>query len=80
MQDRLIDLKLNQSAIIIDIATPDEIEERLHSLGVIEGLKIRFVKATPLGDPLIYQVINAYIAIRKDLAENIIIELIDEKR
>ena len=74
MQRYLTQLNLNHFAIIKKIDLPNEIRERLHSLGIIEGLKIRFVNTTPLKDPLIYQVLNSYIAIRRNLAKNIIIE------
>ena len=71
MQRCLTQLDLDHSAIIKKIDLPNKVRERLHSLGIIEGLKIRFVNATPLNDPLIYQVINSYIAIHRNLAKNI---------
>ena len=69
-------LPINKKAIIKNISTDKITKERLHSFGVIKGVKIAFIRNAPLGCPKIYKCFNAFIAIRINITKKIEIELI----
>ncbi|MHC1720338.1 MAG: ferrous iron transport protein A [Clostridiaceae bacterium] len=70
-----------QIAAIIQEITSDYItKERLESLGVIRGVEIVFIRKSPLGGMRIYKCLNTLIALRNDIAKNILVEVSDEKR
>ena len=68
---KLSALKKNQTGLIIKINLNKEAKERLHNLGLIKGVKICFVRSSPLGWPKIYSVLNTLIALRQNTAETI---------
>ena len=71
MKSSLLQLSIGQQGVIEKISADQAIRERLHSLGLIEGVKIIPVKNTPLGCPRIYQCLNTFIAIRNRTAKQI---------
>lgn len=71
MKLSLFQLPLGKQGIIKKIDAPPSIKERLHSFGLIEGVKITPVRETPLGCPRIYQCLNTFIAIRNYTAKQI---------
>ncbi len=72
----LYNLKINQSGIIKNIKLPNNISERLHSVGFIEGITIKYIGQAPLGSPRIYKCLNTKIAIRSKTAKQIEIEIL----
>ncbi|MCK5416658.1 ferrous iron transport protein A [Candidatus Parcubacteria bacterium] len=73
----LHDLPINKIGIINKINTNDNIRERLHSFGLIDGVAIKPIKNSPLGCPRIYRCLNTNIAIRNKTAK--FIEILYEK-
>ena len=67
----LYKLELNRRAIVKRINLPNDVRERLHSVGVIEGIDIILKKKSPLRSPQIYEVMSTQIAIRNNIARNI---------
>jgi len=67
----------NQSAIITEISPnyQGEKRQRLLDLGFIKGSEINIQDISPLGDPTSYLIHNTIIALRKEDAQNIIIEI-----
>jgi Fe2+ transport system protein FeoA len=62
----LSELKPGETATIFQ--TPAE-HERLAEIGLIQGETVTFVKAAPLGDPVILRVLDASVIVRRaDLA------------
>lgn len=74
----LSELKPNQRAIILNIGAKGELEKRLVDMGVVSGEIITREKVAPLGDPTCYTIKATHIALRKEDAKNIDIELIKE--
>ena len=70
-------LSPNQSAIITEISPnyQGEKRQRLLDLGFIKGSEINIQNISPLGDPTSYLIHNTIIALRKEDAQNIIIEI-----
>jgi Fe2+ transport system protein FeoA len=80
MKISLFNLPYKKKAIIISVNTDNDIKERLHSFGLIKGVKISFIRNAPLGCPKIYKCLNTFIAIRSGLAKKITVELTNEKQ
>ncbi len=61
-------LALGQSGQILKpkIATPEL--QRLQELGFVEGARVRLLRRGPLGSPLLFEICQTQIAIRKDEA------------
>lgn len=72
----LYKLKRNEKAKIIEFNLNEESKLKLGSLGMYQGVTIEFERRSPLGDPQLYYVSGNYIAIRKEDAKKIKIELI----
>jgi len=73
----LYDLKINEVAVIKKINTCEHVKERLHSFGLVRGVKIKLIKSSPLACPKIYSCLNTQIAIRNKTAK--LIEILYEK-
>lgn len=79
MSISLFDLPSQRKAVIKRIRTDSITRERLHSLGLIKGAEISFVKTAPLGCPKIYKCFNTLIAIRGEIAKRVEVDLRNEK-
>lgn len=79
MKSSLPQLPIGKRGIIEKISASQAIRERLHSFGLIEGVKIMPVRNTPLGCPRIYRCLNTFIAIRNRTAKQIYLKQDDEK-
>jgi len=75
MKDFLFNLSSGKKAIIKNINTDNVTKERLHSFGLIKGVKITFIRNAPLGCPKIYKCFNTFIAIRGNIAKQIEVEI-----
>jgi len=67
----LLDLKIGEEGIIKEINDVYFIQERLHSLGLIRGVKIKLIKKSPLDSPRIYSYLNTKLALRNNIAKKI---------
>ena len=67
----LYNLPLKQTGVIRKINARPDLKERLHSFGLIKGVKIEPIRNTPLGCPRIYRCFNTTIAIRNEIAKQI---------
>ncbi|WP_418964116.1 FeoA family protein [Cetobacterium sp.] len=72
---KLTELKKGQSARIVKIGRIGELKKRLVDMGVTAGEIIRLERNAPLGDPQEFIVKSTNIAIRKQDAQNIEIEI-----
>lgn len=75
---KLCDLKNGEKARIVKIGRLGELKKRLVDMGVTAGEIIKLERNAPLGDPQEYIVKATGIAIRKEDAENIEVERIEE--
>ena len=65
--------KKGTGLIIQDLVCPGASRRRLIDLGIMKGVKITVKGVAPLGDPMIVEVNDCEIAIRKNDAKNIIV-------
>ena len=69
----LKDLKINQTAKVLNINCEDALRQRLEDLGLTKGTKITPTFISPLGDPVAYEFRNNIISIRNNDAQKILI-------
>lgn len=71
----IADLKKGQKARILDMSS-DFIPLKLFEMGCLPGNDIQLVQNTPFRDPLYLNINDSYVAIRKETAIQIEIEII----
>jgi ferrous iron transport protein A len=67
----LADLESAQQGVIDRIDLPEDLAERLMQLGFLPGVTVEAVQGAPGGDPYIYRVDGADIALRRDTARRL---------
>lgn len=67
----ICDMKPGEKALIDHISGNEKLAKRLLALGCIKGTEIAFKNNAPLGDPVIINVRGFNLAIRKNDAKNI---------
>lgn len=77
MEYTIADLKRGQRGIIKEFAE-GIIPIKLLELGCLPGNEVELVQIAPLNDPIYINVNGSHIAIRRIMAVNIALELIDE--
>jgi Fe2+ transport system protein FeoA len=73
MRIRLTDLQPGQSGTIDEIVLPSEAQQFLTRFGFHPGTEIRFARSAPMGDPRIYLIDSAEIALRAETAQQIFV-------
>lgn len=71
----IADLKKGQKAKIIDMSS-DFIPLKLLEMGCLPGNDIQLVQNTPFSDPMYLNINDSYLAIRKETAVQIEIEIL----
>lgn len=74
MPASLADLDTGQKARILDLRLQGLERRRLMDLGFTPGTEVEVVMKAAFGDPIAYMVRNTKIALRKQQAEQIIVE------
>lgn len=69
-------LQKEQKAIIISFNL-DSIPLKLIEMGCMEGHSIELVQIAPFGDPLYLNINGTHLAIRKEMASDIVVEIIE---
>jgi ferrous iron transport protein A len=72
----LADLRVGESAILSDLELSPPVAEHLMNLGFVPGLVVKVLRSGPGGDPRVYRVDGAEVAMRRDLSRHIHVELI----
>ena len=70
----LANLKQGEKAVITDTSS-DEIPLKLLEMGCLPGNNVELVPVKQFSDPIYINIEGAYLAIRKDVAKHIQIEL-----
>ncbi len=74
---RLADLAPGQSAVITALALPADAAEPLMDLGLVAGSQVLAVRRAPGGDPVVYRVDGAEIALRCETTRHISVLPVD---
>lgn len=75
MQTTVDQLKKGEKGIIITFNL-ETIPLKLIEMGCMEGHVIELIQTAPLGDPLYLDMNGTYLAIRKEMAREIVVEII----
>ena len=67
----LRDLKEGQSGILDRLDLPEALSHRLMELGFLPGMEITAAKAAPGGDPRVFRVDGAEVALRLETASHL---------
>lgn len=70
----LRDLKPGQSGVVTDIRSQGPIKRRLIDMGVTPGAEVYIRKTAPFGDPIEIHIRGYELSLRKNEAENILVE------
>ncbi|HKC71853.1 MAG TPA: FeoA family protein [Terriglobales bacterium] len=75
---RLADLAPGQTAVIAGLALAPDTAESLMDLGLVAGSRVLAVRRAPGGDPVVYRVDGAEIALRRETTRHISVLPVDE--
>jgi ferrous iron transport protein A len=75
LQTTVDQLKKGEKAIIVAFNL-DTVPLKLIEMGCMEGYVIELVQAAPFGDPLYLDMNGTHLAIRKEMAKEIFVEII----
>ena len=67
----LRDLKEGQSGILERLDLPEALSHRLMELGFLPGMQVTAAKAAPGGDPRVFRVDGAEVALRLETASRL---------
>jgi len=70
-EQSLLGLVDGQSGLITSIKGDDVVTQRLKDLGFWEGTVIQRVRSAPLGDPVVFRLRGFQMALRRDEAERV---------
>lgn len=73
----LVDLPVGAEAEIVELRGGRGFRSRLHSLGVVEGQKVRKLSRVGWGGPVIVVINRAQVAIGRGMARHILVRSID---
>lgn len=73
MQMTLYDLKIGETALVIDINTEICLKQRLRDIGLIKNSRIKLLHISPSGNPRAYLIKGSVIALRNCDAQKIIV-------
>jgi len=77
VQSTLAHLKRGQKGIITDVSSI-HIPLKLLEMGCLPGNEVHLVQVAPFSDPLYLNVNGTHLAIRKETAIHILIDIVDE--
>jgi ferrous iron transport protein A len=72
----LASLERGQRATIIDVPI-DSVPLKLLEMGCLPGNEVRLVQTAPFKDPLYLDINGTHLAIRKEMARHILVDLIE---
>ena len=70
----LRDVKVGESAKVVRLTGEGALKRRIMDMGITKGVEVHVEKVAPLGDPVQLTVRGYELSIRKQEAENVIVE------
>lgn len=70
----LRDVPVGDSATVVKLIGDGAIKRRIMDMGITKGTKVDVRKVAPLGDPIEVTVRGFELSLRKDEAENVVVE------
>lgn len=78
MQTTLAHLKRGESAVITDVSSI-HVPLKLLEMGCLPGNEVQLVQIAPFKDPIYLNINGSHLAIRKETARHILIEMISHE-
>ncbi|WP_435135347.1 FeoA family protein [Formosa sp. A9] len=78
MQTTLAHLKRGETAVITDVSSI-HIPLKLLEMGCLPGNEVELVQIAPFKDPIYFNINGSHLAIRKETASHILIEMISHE-
>jgi ferrous iron transport protein A len=72
---KLTDLREGEAGVIERIELPDDFANRLMELGFLPGSSVTAARCAPGGDPRVFRVDGCEIALRRDTASRLILQM-----
>lgn len=72
----LADLPRGESSKVLSVRGEDVVTRRLMEMGVVPGVAVRMIKSAPFGDPLEINVRGYSLALRRNEAESVVLEMV----
>lgn len=73
----LAELKIGQKARILDFNI-DTIPLKLLEMGCLPGNSVELLQVAPFGDPIYIDINDSFVAIRKEVAQEINVEVLNQ--
>lgn len=70
----LRDVEVGESATVVKLIGDSQIKRRIMDMGITKGVSVQVRKVAPLGDPIEVTVRGFELSLRKDEAQNVIVE------
>lgn len=70
----LRDIPVGGDAVVVRLAGQGSLKRRIMDMGITKGASVHVRKVAPLGDPIEVTVRGYELSLRKDEAENVIVE------
>lgn len=78
MEKVLKDLKLGEEGVVKRVSGDGAVRRRLFDMGVTPGAPVKMRKVAPLGDPMEVTLRGYELTLRKNEAENVLVEMQDK--
>ncbi len=76
----LADLPQGESAILSELQLNCDVTDHLMNLGFVPGTEVTAVQSGPGGDPRVYRVERTEVALRRDIAGRIRVQLLSSEK
>lgn len=68
-------MKIGQAGALESIDLPEDVSDHLAHLGFLPGAEVEVLRNAPTGDPTVYRIDGVEVALRRETACHIAIEL-----
>ncbi|NLK07403.1 MAG: ferrous iron transport protein A [Firmicutes bacterium] len=74
----LADMPMGTAGMIMRLKAQSSTRRRLLDLGLVPGTVVRYVRQSPLGDPIAFDIRGAVVALRKVDAQTVFVDPVKE--
>jgi ferrous iron transport protein A len=75
MRKKLSEFKIGNRGVVVAVDCGPSVKRRLNDMGVFPGVEVRLVRFAPMGDPMQIEIRGYMLALRKNEASNITMEV-----
>ncbi|MDD5014809.1 MAG: FeoA family protein [Atribacterota bacterium] len=75
MLEPLSNLKKDEGGLVKKNSTSGELKQKLLDMGIVSNVQVKVLKVAPLGSPIDILIKGYHLALRKEEAEKILVEV-----